>query len=280
MEITVRDWKFQNFPKDVTRHTFGSILKEVFEKFAQPKTIQNGFRKSGLFPFDKNNVDYSQCIPNRQIGRNSRQETDSLLAHIKLLQRVLEVVENKISKQTLLEFLDAYKKKFKWEGKIESADLYQVWCALKDDFSKSQVPITAEDDVLLLKTVEQTSLETAAKTHIDNQDELSQPSTSVSAVSLNGADVRHRTPSPSYPSPSSETVHNSVSVWHSPDRPEVDNYSKKENEGYKVPTPFKTCLPYPKTPKKKPPKRKRTIFHSLSLVKNIEISIKMKSCKN
>lgn len=53
--------------KEVTRHSFGIILEPVFEKYANVKTIQNGFRKSGLFPFNKNNVDYSKCISNRVI---------------------------------------------------------------------------------------------------------------------------------------------------------------------------------------------------------------------
>lgn len=41
----VRNWKFQNFPKEVTRYTFGTILKLVFDKYALEKTIKNGFRK-------------------------------------------------------------------------------------------------------------------------------------------------------------------------------------------------------------------------------------------
>ncbi|KAB0799878.1 hypothetical protein PPYR_07758 [Photinus pyralis] len=71
----VRKWKYENFPKDVTRSTFGTILKSVFDKYASHKTIQNGFRKSGLFPFDKNNVDYSKCIPNRKIFQESVNST-------------------------------------------------------------------------------------------------------------------------------------------------------------------------------------------------------------
>ncbi|KAJ8926264.1 hypothetical protein NQ314_021385 [Rhamnusium bicolor] len=63
----VRDWKFQNFPKDVTRYTFGCILRPVFDQYATTKTIQNGFRKSGLYPFNKNNIDYTKCIPNRRM---------------------------------------------------------------------------------------------------------------------------------------------------------------------------------------------------------------------
>ncbi|KAF2900640.1 hypothetical protein ILUMI_05553 [Ignelater luminosus] len=56
----VRNWKFENFPKDVTRSTFGTILKFVFDKLTSEKTIRNGFRKIGLYPFNKNNVDYPQ----------------------------------------------------------------------------------------------------------------------------------------------------------------------------------------------------------------------------
>lgn len=253
----VRDWKFENFPKDVTRHTFGTILKDVFEKFALPKTIQNGFRKSGLFPFDKNNVDYSKCIPNRVIQRNNGGDVENTRSNFS--QRVLETVEAKIPKETIRVFLTTYRSKSNWEGNIESCNLYQVWCALKDDCFKPQLPVTAEDDMSLTETPKTVQNGSPGRTGHNQMNrtpkDLSQPSTSVSTnippTIIESEDTRQKTPSP-LPS---------TSAWQSPCRSNVYNYGMKENEGFKVPTPFKTCLPYPKTPDKNPPpKRKRKVF--------------------
>jgi hypothetical protein len=58
----VKAWKFQNFPTEITRYTFATILKTVFDQFATAITIQNGFRKSGLFPFTQNNVDFIRNV--------------------------------------------------------------------------------------------------------------------------------------------------------------------------------------------------------------------------
>ena len=52
----------------------------------------------------------------------------------------------------------------------------------------------------------------------------------------------------------------SKSPWKTPISRNVRYYQEKEHEGYKIPTPFKKCLVFPKTPEKKTPKRKRTIF--------------------
>lgn len=43
---TVRNWKFENFKKEVARYTFDTLLKLVFDKYASDETIYNGFRKS------------------------------------------------------------------------------------------------------------------------------------------------------------------------------------------------------------------------------------------
>ncbi|KAF2891485.1 hypothetical protein ILUMI_14687 [Ignelater luminosus] len=105
----VRNWKFENFPKDVTRSTFGTILKFVFDKYASEKTIRNGFRKSGLYPFKKNNVDYSKCIPNKKIFAETIQKNaDSNCIEQETSKRLLDELENKIEKRDIEEFFKPY----------------------------------------------------------------------------------------------------------------------------------------------------------------------------
>uniref|UniRef100_A0A6P7HIN2 Uncharacterized protein LOC114349342 isoform X2 n=1 Tax=Diabrotica virgifera virgifera TaxID=50390 RepID=A0A6P7HIN2_DIAVI len=122
----VRNWKFQNFPKDVTRSTFGTILESVFSKYASEETIKNGFRRSGLYPFNKNNVDYTKCIPNRIVAAQiSDKETP---------KNALDVLENKIEKKYLTEFIQTYSKRETWSGDISYSKLYSVWAEIKMDY--------------------------------------------------------------------------------------------------------------------------------------------------
>lgn len=56
-----RDWKFEIFPKEVTRYTISRILKFIFYQYAKTTSIKNGFRKCGLYPWNKTKVEYSNC---------------------------------------------------------------------------------------------------------------------------------------------------------------------------------------------------------------------------
>lgn len=238
-KTAVRNWKFENFPKDVTRYTFGCIIKQVFDTFATAKTIQNGFRKSGLYPFDEKNVDYSKCIPNRPIQFAKEIKTASI--------KGLEVIEKKIEKKELDLFLRTYANKSNWSGSNESLNLYKVWASLKDD-CEPRMPCTAEDENVLPE-----SLATPQNSPIDKGNvndttvvrELS-PIASTSATRTHDSPAKHQS---------------TTTIWQTPDRDNILTYEKKESEGYKVPTPFKKCLPFPHAVENKtPPRRKRAIF--------------------
>lgn len=126
----VRNWKFENFPKDVTRSTFGTILQSVFSKYASEETIKNGFRKSGLYPFDKANVDYTKCIPNRIMPVQISEKQTS--------KNLLEALENKIEKNDLTAFLETYTAKEVWSGDITCLKLYNIWAAIKTEHENRQ----------------------------------------------------------------------------------------------------------------------------------------------
>ncbi|KAF2891157.1 hypothetical protein ILUMI_15016 [Ignelater luminosus] len=98
----VKNWKFENFPKDVTRSTLGTILKFVFDKYASDKTIRNNFRKSGL----KN---FAETIQKNTKSNCIEQETP---------KRLLDQLENKIEKRDLEEFLKAHLSEEDWFGDI------------------------------------------------------------------------------------------------------------------------------------------------------------------
>lgn len=62
---TVREWQNQNEVNSLlSKVTFCPLIKQVLEQKDLTTSIQNGFRKSGLFPLNPDAVDYSKCVQN------------------------------------------------------------------------------------------------------------------------------------------------------------------------------------------------------------------------
>lgn len=63
---TVRQWQAepQNVNSVLTKCTFCPLLQSILNDDSLPQTIQNGFRKCGLYPFNPEAVDYTKCIQN------------------------------------------------------------------------------------------------------------------------------------------------------------------------------------------------------------------------
>lgn len=59
----LRDWyATNNYAKSLTKMDFAPLLKTILDNMVKETTIINGFRVTGLYPFNKNNVDYSKCL--------------------------------------------------------------------------------------------------------------------------------------------------------------------------------------------------------------------------
>lgn len=55
-------WRRENPNLLLTREKFAPILKKVVDNEISPLIIKKGFRACGIYPFDKNAIDYSKCI--------------------------------------------------------------------------------------------------------------------------------------------------------------------------------------------------------------------------
>lgn len=59
----LRDWyAANNYQTSLTKETFAPLLKTVVGSCSKKETLINGFRVSGLYPFEPNNVDFRKCI--------------------------------------------------------------------------------------------------------------------------------------------------------------------------------------------------------------------------
>lgn len=62
MVFAVTIWRRTNVDKILTKSRFGRILEVVVKHCITKETIVNGFKTTGLFPFDVNAIDYSKCL--------------------------------------------------------------------------------------------------------------------------------------------------------------------------------------------------------------------------
>lgn len=108
---SVRQWKFDNYPQEITKTTFARVLVPDFKHRSTEEIIVNGFRASGLFPFCSGNVNYSKCIQNREVENplqgNSMKNSGNVT--------FLTMLEKKIDINILEEFRKV-EEGMQWEG--------------------------------------------------------------------------------------------------------------------------------------------------------------------
>ncbi|XP_050502477.1 uncharacterized protein LOC126881871 [Diabrotica virgifera virgifera] len=257
-QTIVRTWKFENFPKDVTKYTFATILSTVFKKYATESTIRNGFRKCGLFPFEKSNVDYTKCVSTRQVVDPTN--LSDIKNTIITKGNILSELEKKIPPLELNHFRTNFDNKDDWKGDLQFKKLYEVWAEFKNEallVTNKHKHVTGEDDSNLMEGNEEMSISFSVPTASTSTPNGKQREESVilpnEEQSQNGNSTILQD--------KSTTSLNVSESFLSPDKLEnVALYKDKEDQGYVVSTPFKKCLIFPKTPEKEPPKRKRKIF--------------------
>ena len=72
---TLRDYRGISVNKAVSKADFGDLMKKSFDQL-EPQTIINGFRASGLVPWNSNNIDYSKCLGTNVNFSNVSHESD------------------------------------------------------------------------------------------------------------------------------------------------------------------------------------------------------------
>lgn len=59
---TVLEWRRDNPSQALTKVDFVPLLQETTNKCVKPDTVINGFRATGLCPWNSNAIDYSKCL--------------------------------------------------------------------------------------------------------------------------------------------------------------------------------------------------------------------------
>lgn len=67
----VLNWRRENSAAALTKDKFGYILESALTHL-KPQVVRNGFRACGLYPWDKNAVDYSKCLGKKKCLTDSQ----------------------------------------------------------------------------------------------------------------------------------------------------------------------------------------------------------------
>lgn len=68
---TVLEWRRTNPSQALTKIQFVPLLKTTIEKSIKPQTIINGFRATGICPWNEDAVDYSKCLGTKDTKRTN-----------------------------------------------------------------------------------------------------------------------------------------------------------------------------------------------------------------
>lgn len=246
----VHNWRMSHSQGDrLTKFTFAPMLKEVFDKTMKERTIINGFRTCGLFPFDDSAVDYTKVdVFNIESSvAKPRQEPD-LTEKTMLIQNrspenhvekqcCIQFMESFIPKNLLTEFKETYNKFTPvWNGNESSQDLYVVWKKAMDSITNT--PVLSEP------------AQPAASSHFQEENTPTKISTNRPTEE---------------PSKNTDTP-----VAKIPSKENLAKVLSPETNGDEVPSPFKNNLLWPGTPEKTKRKTQRRTMKLPAVVSGME----------
>lgn len=137
------DWRIKRAGEPLTRTEFAPLLKQAIggmENLAN--TLQNGFRKCGIVPFDPDAVNYGMLLQNTGNERESNPSVASTF-HAKVdidRSRVaLEVIESFLTSNQRQTFIEN-EKAVTWVGSTSDINLFHMWKHIKKIAGKKPMP--------------------------------------------------------------------------------------------------------------------------------------------
>lgn len=130
----VHQWRMNHLDQPVLKKIhFAPLLEETLVQSITPSILQNGFRKTGLVPWNPKAIDYSK-IPSVN-GDLIPAITNPSTPEVK--RAGLEFLEKYIEKEKLASFQSSSDV---WEGNVNDHSLFFTWKKIKDDCENSNNP--------------------------------------------------------------------------------------------------------------------------------------------
>lgn len=228
----VRRWKIENQNITVNKVMLPKLLDGILKQDLKKSSIINGFRTCGLYPFTKENVDYSKCLYSRQVSSVAK---DIRHTHVeKLLGEEVVLKFRNRGPDTISNKKELYKL---WEKSLELCSLSseiepQVPAAsVVEDASTPPNPSFSED-TLESHVPAENPVEDASTPPIPSfsEDPLESQVPAVNAINATAMHV---------PTPAAAASKEFYKIL------------SPETGGEDVPSPFKRALVWPGSPKKK-----------------------------
>lgn len=125
---TVTRWKTEKNMKELKKEDVGTVLKQTLESMQEEDIIKNGFRATGLVPFNPNAVDYDILNKKKEKSKQpvSASHGESIDLHLQKFQDYL----NEASPDLLHRF-EKDLPTGSWTGNLENKALFEYWYWLK-----------------------------------------------------------------------------------------------------------------------------------------------------
>lgn len=145
----VRQWRIDHEGMELKKQNVPTALSIFLNDPNMAKNIVSGFKCTGLFPYNADNVDYTKIVMRNEPQFSSTTNSDrSANDDVFLMSSYLKFIENNIDSQLLAEFKQTDEVGSEWKGKIESQHLYDFWRKIrqKDRIENYDQPLTFSDD--------------------------------------------------------------------------------------------------------------------------------------
>lgn len=125
---TVTRWKTEKNMKELKKEDVGIVLKQTLESMQEEDIIKNGFRATGLVPFNPNAVDYDILDKKKEKSKQpvSASHGESIDLHLQKFQDNLSEVS-----PGLLHRFEKDLPTGSWTGNLENKALFEYWYRLK-----------------------------------------------------------------------------------------------------------------------------------------------------
>ncbi|XP_063907880.1 uncharacterized protein LOC135126021 [Zophobas morio] len=223
-KTSVHNWRVSHSYEKIKREDFAPLLHETLKKTCSVETIQNGFKRCGLYPLNPDAVDYTKIKNVSGISKQSDDNLNNSNLEGYDVKGCLQIIEKIIGSEKTLEFKSLASKE--WNGNIEDTSLYRLWMSLND----SLVGDVAEERNL--QESNEQNLQDRFQTDAQSLEGYGSPKTDEQLLL------------------EAEQMENFI------DNLEIPKDQPTSSNCLDVPSPFKQCLFWPATPKKKDGKRK------------------------
>lgn len=141
----VHSYKIKNAGAKLKRENFAPLVDAVLQQL-KPESLMNGFRSSGIFPFNKNAINYDKYFKNnkvKQTGQESTISKEMLRIHFKFIQSRIGI--------------DMVKKFENHSPENGDTSLYLLWKQLKEECNMETNTEVTDTEVYSIEEVEQST---------------------------------------------------------------------------------------------------------------------------